>query len=668
MNRKIRKLLIANRGEIACRIIRTCHNMGIKTVAVYSDADVNALHVAMADETVCIGPATATESYLVADKILAAAKLTSADAIHPGYGFLSENPEFSEACAENGIIFVGPFADSMRAMALKGAAKKLMEKASVPVVPGYHGDDQSLETLTAEIENIGFPVLIKAVAGGGGKGMRKVHAGDNIKAAIEAARREGQNAFGNGKLLIEKLIEVPRHIELQVFGDETGRAVHLFERDCSLQRRHQKVVEEAPAPGLSEEMRAAMGDAAVKAAEAIKYVGAGTVEFIVDVANGLENAPFYFMEMNTRLQVEHPVTEYITGEDLVEWQIRIAEGYALPLTQDEINDNVYGHAVEVRLYAEDPYNNFMPAVGKIGMFDPNIELPQTQRIDAGVAAGDTVSIHYDPMIGKLIAFGETREQAIEELVDLIDKTPVSGLVTNRDFLRKTLTHPDFLAGNVHTGFILEHEKTLLSPYKITNKDYAISAYAILADRQKRIPSRDPWDFADNFRINLQASETMLFDSNDNLVTVQLSGDVTHATVTINEDSFTAQNITLTEDLLSYTEDGLKQTFFADVSATTISLVSSKATLFIPRHVQTANTDDTDGPGTIVAPMPGKILEIKITNGDAVTKGQALLVMEAMKMEQTISAPKDGIVAGLTLSAGDQVSDHAVLLSVIDPEE
>ncbi len=668
MSRKIRKLLIANRGEIACRVIRTCHGLGIKTVAVYSEADAHAMHVAMADEAICVGPATASESYLVADKILSAAKLTGADAIHPGYGFLSENPEFSEACAANNIIFVGPTADSMRAMALKGAAKHLMEEAGVPVVPGYHGDDQTIETLTTEVKRIGFPVLIKAVAGGGGKGMRKVHAGDDIKAAIEAARREGENSFGNGKLLIEKLIEVPRHIELQVFGDQTGQAVHLFERDCSLQRRHQKVVEEAPAPGLSDEMRAAMGDAAVKAAEAINYVGAGTVEFIVDVANGLDNAPFYFMEMNTRLQVEHPVTEYITGEDLVEWQIRIAEGYALPLSQEEINDNVYGHSVEVRLYAEDPYNDFLPAVGQIGMFNPDIELPHTQRIDAGVAAGDTVSIHYDPMIGKLIAFGETREEAIDELVDLLGKAPVSGLVTNRDFLRSTLTHPDFIAGKVHTGFISEHEETLLSPYKIKEKDYSIAALSVLAARHNRIVSSDPWDLADNFRVNLQAAETLLFDSEDGLVTVHLSGDVDCATATVNQENYTARSIILEDGILSYTVDGLKHTLFAEITEQIVSLVSDEATLFIPRHARDGNADDdADGPGTIVAPMPGKILEVKVVDGEAVTKGQPLLVMEAMKMEQTISAPKDGIVSGLSLKAGDQVSDNAVLLSVTDPE-
>ena len=665
MNTRIHKLLIANRGEIACRVISTCQRLGIKTVAVFSDIDASALHVKMADEAVHIGPAPATESYLVADKIIAAAKQTGADAIHPGYGFLSENPEFSEACAENGIIFVGPSAASMRAMALKGSAKQLMVEASVPVVPGYHGDDQTPEALIAEAKSIGFPVLIKAVAGGGGKGMRKVYDADSMAAAIEGAKREGENSFGNGKLLIEKLIETPRHIEIQVFGDADGNAVHLFERDCSLQRRHQKVMEEAPAPGMSAEMRAAMGDAAVRAAEAIKYTGAGTVEFIVDVANGLADAPYYFMEMNTRLQVEHPVTEMITGQDLVEWQIMVAEGKLLPLSQDELEMHLSGHAVEVRLYAEDPENDFRPQIGTIGHFDPFAETVTGGRIDAGVRAGDAVSIHYDPMIGKLIAWGEDREQAITTLTNLVAETPVTGLVTNRDFLLRALRHPDFINGNLHTGFIEQHETVLLTPYTPTPRDYALAAFAIVASRQNRISASDPWQQADNFRVNLTATEKLWFDDKDGeFLTVEMQENGHDFTATIGTDTYSASNVEASAGVLTLTIDGLRTRHFYSADAAQVTLVHDDRTVVLARHSRSGGEgDNTDGPGTITAPMPGKILEVKAANGDEVEKGTPLLVMEAMKMEQTITAPKDGIVTNLNLVAGDQVSDGAILLII-----
>jgi len=666
---RINKLLIANRGEIACRVITTCQRMGIKTVAVFSDVDAGALHVEMADEAVHIGPAAAAESYLVADKIIAAAKQTGANAIHPGYGFLSENPEFSEACAANDIIFVGPSADSMRAMALKGSAKKLMEDAEVPVVPGYHGDDQSLETLAAEANRIGFPVLIKAVAGGGGKGMRKVYAGKDIAAAIEAARREGENSFGNGMLLIEKLIEMPRHIEIQVFGDSDGSAVHLFERDCSLQRRHQKVVEEAPAPGMSAEMRRAMGDAAVRAAEAINYCGAGTVEFIVDVANGLDAGKFYFMEMNTRLQVEHPVTEMITGQDLVEWQLLVAEGKPLPMAQDELEAHLQGHAVEVRLYAEDPQNDFMPSIGTVGHFDPFADTIAGGRIDAGVRAGDTVSIHYDPMIGKLIAWGEDREQAIITLTNLVAETPVTGLVTNRDFLIRALTHPDFKAGKVHTGFIGDNEAALMDAYRPEAKDYALAAFSIVGSRQHRIAADDPWQQADNFRLNLTATEKLWFDTgNGELLTVEMQESGHDFIATINGKNFSANSVEVAGDVMTLTVNGLRSRHFCGVTDTQVTIVHDDRTVVLARHARDGGgDDDADGPGTITAPMPGKILEVKVTDGDVVEKGAPLLVMEAMKMEQTISAPRDGKVTGLSLKEGQQVGDGAILLIIEETE-
>ena len=668
--RKIRKLLIANRGEIACRVMMTCQTLGIKTVAVYSEADKNALHVAMADEAVHIGPPTASESYLVIDKIIGAAKATGADAIHPGYGFLSENPTFANACADADIIFIGPSAASMDAMALKGAAKKLMTDADVPVVPGYHGDDQSPDLLAAEAEKIGFPVLIKAVAGGGGKGMRIVEKAEEMPAAIEAARREGENSFGNGKLLIEKLIQKPRHIELQVFGDQNGHAVHLFERDCSLQRRHQKVVEEAPAPGMSAEMRRAMGEAAVKAAQAINYVGAGTVEFIVDVANGLDDAPFYFMEMNTRLQVEHPVTEMITGQDLVEWQISIAEGQPIPLSQDEIDVLTNGHAVEVRLYAEDPFNGFLPSIGTVGLFDPFADTPANTRIDAGVRYGDEVSIHYDPMIGKLIAWGETRNDAIHALTGLVAETPVIGLATNRDFLLRALRHPEFQAGDVHTGFIGQHEDSLLVAHEISTQDYLTASLAIFANRQVAAArSNDPWSTLDGFRMNLPRAEQLKFeDANGDLLVVTLEQANGALIASSGNYSLTVTDIALNGSVLSYSLDGVRMQLFVSVDDEQVELIDTYRTISLKRHARDGGSgDDADGPGTIVAPMPGKILEYKVAEGDAVAKGDPLLVMEAMKMEQTITAPRNGVVASVGAKAGDQVGDGSVLIVIEDSE-
>ncbi len=668
--RKIRKLLIANRGEIACRVMMTCQSLGIKTVAVYSDADKNAMHVAMADEAVHIGPPAASESYLVIDKIIGAAKATGADAIHPGYGFLSENPTFANACADAGIIFIGPSAASMDAMALKGAAKKLMTDAGVPVVPGYHGDDQSPDLLAAEAEKIGFPVLIKAVAGGGGKGMRIVHNASEMPAAIEAARREGENSFANGKLLIEKLIQKPRHIELQVFGDQNGHAVHLFERDCSLQRRHQKVVEEAPAPGMSAEMRRAMGEAAVKAAQAINYVGAGTVEFIVDVANGLDDAPFYFMEMNTRLQVEHPVTEMITGQDLVEWQITVAEGQAIPLSQDEIDVLTNGHAVEVRLYAEDPFGGFLPSIGTVGLFNPFADTPANTRIDAGVQHGDEVSIHYDPMIGKLIAWGDNRDDAIHALTELVSETPVIGLATNRDFLLRALRNPDFQAGDVHTGFIGQHEDTLLSPHVIEVRDYLVAAIAVFANRQAAAPaSNDPWSTLDGFRLNLPHAEKLKFETKDgDTLDVVLEQHSSSLTATSGAHEMTVCDLSFSDHVLRYSENEVRTQLFVSVDDDKVDLIDSNRTISLTRHARDGSSgDDADGPGTIVAPMPGKILEYKVTEGDAVSKGDALLVMEAMKMEQTITAPRDGVVTKVGASAGDQVGDGSILIVIEDTE-
>jgi 3-methylcrotonyl-CoA carboxylase alpha subunit len=481
-------VLIANRGEIARRIIRTCRRMGVKTVAVYSEADKDAAFVREADRAVLIGPAPAAESYLRGDRIIAVALETGAEAIHPGYGFLSENAEFAEGCAAAGLVFIGPTPDAIRAMALKGAAKALMDRAGVPVTPGYHGDDQSTEHLLAQAETIGFPVLIKAVAGGGGKGMRRVDRAEDFTDALLSAQREGQNAFSDPKVLIEKYIETPRHVEIQLFADSFGQVVHLFERDCSMQRRHQKVIEEAPAPGLPEALRAGMSAAAVRAAQAIGYRGAGTVEFIVDVSKGVEAANFWFMEMNTRLQVEHTVTEEITGLDLVEWQLRVAAGEPLPKAQDEIAVN--GCAIEARLYAEDPQNDFLPATGRL----TRLEFPPV-RIESAVEQGDAVSVFYDPMIAKLIVHGRDRAAAIAAMREALIRTRVEGLATNLSFLRRLISDGDFAAGRLETGFIGQHLERLLTPWPDA---------APCTD--------DPWSEGTGWRVNLPSANPLWLEA------------------------------------------------------------------------------------------------------------------------------------------------------------
>jgi 3-methylcrotonyl-CoA carboxylase alpha subunit len=503
------KILIANRGEIARRIIRTCRRLGVRTVAVYSEADRHAPFVREADEAVLIGPAAVADSYLRGDRMIAAALNHNAQAIHPGYGFLSENAEFAEACAAAGLTFIGPTPSAIRAMALKGAAKALMSAAGVPVTPGYHGDGQDPDTLQAEAGRIGYPVLIKAVAGGGGKGMRRVDQASDFADALVSAQREGQNAFGDPKVLIEKYIEIPRHIEIQLFADTHGNVIHLFERDCSLQRRHQKVVEEAPAPHLPESLRQAMGQAAVKAARAIGYVGAGTVEFIVDVAKGIENAPFYFMEMNTRLQVEHPVTEAITGTDLVEWQLRVAGGEPLPKGQDALA--ISGHAIEVRLYAEDPENDFLPATGRL----ERLEFPKSARIESAVEQGDEVSVFYDPMIAKIVVHGPDRAQAIAKMREALIHTRVQGLTTNLGFLRRVVSDADFAAGEIDTGFIGRHIDTLILPWPDAEPD----ASAVRAD------PTSPWNDIGGFWLNLAPRAHLHLDRGDADPAGLVSGDI-----------------------------------------------------------------------------------------------------------------------------------------------
>ena len=568
------KILIANRGEIARRIIRTCKRMGVRTVCVYSEADAKAAFVREADEAVLIGPAAASESYLRGDRIVAAAVNARAEAIHPGYGFLSENVEFAKACEAAGVVFIGPTPEAISAMALKGAAKALMTRAGVPVTPGYHGNDQTVERLRDEAGRIGYPVLIKAVAGGGGKGMRRVDRAEDFADALASAQREGLNAFGDAKMLIERLIEVPRHIEIQVFGDNFGSVVHLFERDCSLQRRHQKVIEEAPAPDLPEALRAAMGAAAVKAAQAIGYRGAGTVEFIVDVGAGIEGAAFYFMEMNTRLQVEHPVTEEITGLDLVEWQLRVAAGEALPLAQAELA--ISGHAIEARLYAEDPEREFLPATGRL----ERLEFPEGVRVESAVEAGDEVSVFYDPMIAKIVVHGPDRTEALARMRTALVETRLQGLATNLGFLRRVVSEPDFAAARIDTGFIGRHLDGLLQPWP----DAEAPEWAVAADRGS------PWNDVGGWMLNLPPRPHLFLAEGDG-------------------------------------------------------------------HSAGVAT------GEVLAPMPGKVVEVFVAVGDAVEKGQRLLVLGAMKIEHTMKAPRAGVVAAVHVVAGGQVGDKAVLVEI-----
>ncbi|HTQ14437.1 MAG TPA: biotin carboxylase N-terminal domain-containing protein [Rhizomicrobium sp.] len=618
-------LLIANRGEIACRVIRTARRMGLRTVAVHSAADAGAAHVAMADTAVAIGPAAARESYLRGDVILDAARRTGAQAIHPGYGFLSENAAFAEACARAGIAFVGPPAAAIRAMGLKDRAKALMAKAGVAVVPGYVGEDQSPEHLAREAEKTGYPVLIKAVAGGGGKGMRRVDEPGAFAAALEGARREARASFGDDRVLIEKYVLRPRHIEMQVFADLHGNAVHLFERDCSLQRRHQKVIEEAPAPGMPAAMRKAMGEAAVKAAKAVGYAGAGTVEFIADASEGLKADRFWFMEMNTRLQVEHPVTEAITGFDLVEWQLRVAAGEKLPVAQKDIHAK--GHAVEARLYAEDPRKGFLPSIGTL----ERLWLPQGEgvRVDTGVREGDAVTPFYDPMIAKVIAWAETRAEAAGRLAQALARVQIAGVATNNAFLIRALRHPDFVAGGIDTGFIARHEGDLMPGGGPPGHVLAAAAARVRAEFHRA--GGDPWDAQDGFRLCGSARQSAEFVMDGRRVAVPFPSvmpDV--ATLRLANGDIAAMEEGETHVLRPYDPFAA-----AEVAGTAGDRIS--------------------------APMPGKVAQLFVKTGEAVKKGQPLAVLEAMKMEHTLSAPADARVAEVAVAQGDQVNEGAVIL-------
>ena len=644
-------LLIANRGEIARRVIRTARRMGIRTVAVYSEADATALHVKEADEAVLIGPAPSAESYLRGDKILDAARQTGAEAIHPGYGFLSENADFARACAEAGIKFVGPSPESIEAMGLKDRAKKLMEAAGVPVTPGYHDDNQDPEHLQNAADAIGYPVLIKAIAGGGGKGMRKVEESGDFPDALDSCKREAKSSFGNDEVLIEKFIENPRHIEVQVFGDSRGRVIHLFERDCSLQRRHQKVIEEAPAPGMTPNVRAAMCSAAVQAAKAVNYEGAGTVEFIVDGSGALREDGFFFMEMNTRLQVEHPVTEMVTGLDLVELQLKVAAGGSVP-EQDEIR--LKGHAIEARLYAEDPASGFLPSIGRLDILD----LPrgvEDIRVDSGVEQGGEVSLHYDPMIAKIIAFGSNRNAAIERTLAGLSATRVYPVRTNGGFLGNCLRDADFATGNVSTGLIADKADSLI-PSGPPERDAAIAARAIL-ERVSAERSTDPWAVQDGFRANAAARIQVRLEFDSRTLDVSLSGAPAKGktvTARVNGTEFILDGQAASGRVVA-DYDGV--IVFSDGRASRFSL---------PRP--DAAADAAEAGGLVKAPMPGKVLSLNVAEGDTVIKGQKLLVLEAMKMEHALAAPRDGVIASVSIAAGDQVGEGDALVTLVEEEE
>lgn len=643
------KILIANRGEIACRVAVTARRLGIKTVAVYSDADAGSKHVAACDEAVHLGPAAAKESYLVMEKILAAAKATGAQAIHPGYGFLSENEDFAEACGKAGVTFIGPPASAISAMGLKSEAKARMEKAKVPLVPGYHGADQTPALLHKEADRIGYPVLIKASAGGGGKGMRAVEKSADFPAALESCKREAINAFGDDAVLIEKYLTKPRHIEVQVFADTHGECVYLFERDCSVQRRHQKVLEEAPAPAMSDARRKAMGEAAVSAAKAVGYVGAGTVEFIA------EGEQFYFMEMNTRLQVEHPVTEMITGFDLVEWQLRVAAGEKLPATQAQLK--IRGHALEARVYAENPEKGFLPAIGTLShlRFPPHVAFTRDGdvRVDSGVREGDAITPFYDPMIAKLIVWGEDRQQALARMADALGKTQIVGLSTNVAFLKRLVESKAFASGDLDTGLIGKNHAELFPEAGRPSASVLALATAAVLEKEAASAGKDPWSSRTGFRLN------QVFTRSLKLGAFEVQVAYGHTGYRVD-----GQRMAVVRDGLDYQlmlgEQQVRGTVVFEGETLHVFHGGTVTVLELFDAIAHAGQDEGHA-GKLVAPMPGKIVALLSAKGAVVKKGAPLLVMEAMKMEHTITAPSDGTVAEFLFAAGDQVAEGAELL-------
>jgi len=653
----IRKLLIANRGEIACRVMRTSKRLGIKTVAVYSEADANAMHVREADQAVNVGPAEAAKSYLNVDAILQAAKDTGADGVHPGYGFFSENADFADAVRAAGMIFIGPPSQAIRDMGAKDNAKAIMEEANVPIVPGYYGADQSLDLFKSECEKIGYPVLLKAALGGGGKGMRVVNSANELEGGIAGAKRESLAAFGDDRLLIEKYLTNTRHVEVQVFADSHGNCVHLFERDCSLQRRHQKIIEEAPAPGLSDETRKNMGEAAVRAAKAVNYEGAGTVEFLLS-----SDGHFYFMEMNTRLQVEHPVSELITGTDLVEWQLRVASGEALALSQDEIICS--GHAIEARLYAEDPSNGFMPAPGPIH----HLIWPETgdgMRIDTGVAEGDVISPHYDPMIAKVICWGETRDDAREKLRAGLNKLQIVGPGSNSTFLTFLLDHPVFRDGKMDTAFVDGLDGTSYAPPPEPPKAALVAAADYVVWKRDDLSKKraegshdpySPWNLSHCWRMNDSSHQdlTFLFGTAEETLSYHVS--IFHEgkarRFVIEGEQADPATVMLANDAAVVDTAGTITVFGFDHLVT--------LTLFDPI---TAAGEHEGSHSSFTSPMPGRIAAVEVREGENVVKGDILVVVEAMKMEHAITAPRDGVIGQILCAVGDQVDEGHELLKM-----
>ncbi|KAH9492190.1 Methylcrotonoyl-CoA carboxylase subunit alpha, mitochondrial [Bulinus truncatus] len=670
------KILIANRGEIACRVIRTAKKLGICSVAVYSEADRNAMHVALADEAYLLGPPAISESYLRKDKILNAAKLFGAQAIHPGYGFLSENVEFAEACEKEKIIFIGPSATAIRDMGIKSTSKKIMSEAGVPIIQGYHGEDQSLERLRHEASRIGYPVMIKAVRGGGGKGMRIAMTESEFDSQLQSAKTEAMKSFGDQVMLLEKFVENPRHVEVQIFGDHHGNYVYLFERDCSVQRRHQKIIEEAPAPGLTEDVRKSIGEAAVRAAKAVSYVGAGTVEFIMD-----KNLKFYFMEMNTRLQVEHPITEMITGTDLVEWQLRVASGETLPMKQEELK--IRGHAFEARIYAEDPDSGFMPGSGTLLHLDtpsPGSDL----RIETGVRQGDEVSVHYDPMIAKLVVWSGDRQSALKRTVAALRDYHIVGLNTNIRFLMALASHPSFREGDVNTDFIPQHHSELFPPRTLNKASLAQAALAMLTSHRinvakNSLSTKDSYSpFALNFtlRLNSTPSYTLKLLDGDNEHKITLSEvDPNKWQVTVDcGDPLMVSDVKLIEE--SSNKFSVKCSVDGSVSTMTVLLQGNAVHMFTVDGLHSLNLPTPSylksavKSGSLfdpVAPMPGVIEKVTVQPGSIVAKGDPLVVMIAMKMEYVIRAAKDGVVEKVFHKAGDTVPKGTILVHLKQDE-
>ncbi len=673
MSKMFTKILIANRGEIACRVIKTAQKMGILTVAVYSDADADSLHVHMADEAVYLGPSPSRESYLLVDKVIAAAKMTGAQAIHPGYGFLSENADFCRQCSQEKITFIGPPVGAIEAMGSKSAAKNIMEKANVPLVPGYHGDDQSESILKKSADEMGYPVLLKATAGGGGKGMRQVWNESEFSQGLAAAKREAKSSFGDDRMLVEKYLTQPRHVEIQVFCDNYQQAVYLFERDCSVQRRHQKVIEEAPAFSMSEELRTQMGESAIKSAQAIGYQGAGTVEFLLDV-----DGSFYFMEMNTRLQVEHPVTEMITGQDLVEWQLRVAAGENLPKTQAELVLN--GHAFEARIYAEDPNNDFLPATGKLAFLQTPIESEHV-RIDTGVRQGDDVSVFYDPMIAKLIVWDENRDKALQRLAKALSEYRIYGVTTNIEFLYNLATCQPFIEADIDTGFIEKNTDLIFhtNSQTLENELPMAALYLVLSQARnaqhlaaKTNDPYSPWNNTNAWRLNEAHNHQLVLAHNDIeyavVVEQKRQGSASYFLITIDGQTLDCQG-RIEDEVLKVSINGYR-------SQATIAHFDNKISLYCNRNGQNGvfnfthvlpdcgdNSADDNHAG-LVAPMNGTMVSVLVNAGDTVKKDQPLVIMEAMKMEHTIRAPEDGTIEAIFFTEDEMVDGGAALLSFI----